>query len=83
MISEKKISQLLEKMSGKRSVKSTDGLQNDLGFDSLGMVTLLIEIEEEFGIELAESDMNPFDLSTVADVVKLVGKYGENNEKKN
>ncbi len=59
-------------------------LIEDLGLDSLKMVTLLIEIEDAFGIELDESDMNPFDLVTVNDIVTLARKYvsedgGESN----
>ena len=57
-------------------------LQEDLALDSLAMVMLLIEIEEAFGIELDESDMNPFELNTVQDVIVLVSKYfGDENEK--
>lgn len=52
-----------------------DKLQDDLNLDSLTMVALLVEIEETFNIELEESDMNPFDLNTVEDVVNLVVKY--------
>lgn len=52
-----------------------DKLQDDLSLDSLTMVALLVEIEETFNIELEESDMNPFDLNTVEDVVNLVVKY--------
>ena len=40
------------------------------------MVTLLVELEDTFGITLDESDMNPFDLITAADVILLVEKYG-------
>jgi acyl carrier protein len=50
-------------------------LIEDLGLDSLKMVTLLIEIEDAFSIELDESDMNPFDLVTVKDIVTLATKY--------
>ena len=56
-------------------------MQGDLALDSLLMVTLLVEIEEAFEIELDESDMNPFDLVTAQDAVDLVKKYcgGEEN----
>ncbi len=50
-------------------------LQNDLALDSLSMVLLLSEIEDAFNIELEESDLNPFDLITVQDVINLVEKY--------
>ena len=39
------------------------------------MVTLLLEIENEFEIELKEEDMNPYELIYVCDVVNLVKKY--------
>ena len=50
-------------------------LQNDLGMDSLGLIMLLTMIEDTFEIELDESDMNPFALQTVQDVIDLVTKY--------
>ena len=50
-------------------------LQNDLGVDSLGLIMLLTMIEDTFEIELDESDMNPFALQTVRDVIDLVAKY--------
>lgn len=66
---------ILQELSGLDDILIEDNLQNDLGLDSITMVTLLLEIEEEFRITLDESDMNPFDLITVADVVVLVEKY--------
>ena len=68
---------VLKRMSGAEEVEMRDILQNDLGFDSMMMVTLLLEIENEFGIELKEEDMNPYDLIFVRDVVKLIKKYEE------
>ena len=57
-------------------------MENDLALDSLALVNLLLDIESEFKIELNESDLNPFDLITVGDVVELVRKYtGDNYEK--
>ena len=50
-------------------------LLKDLSFDSLRMVMLLVTLEDSFEIELDESDMNPFALITVRDVVDLVVKY--------
>ena len=74
-----KISEILCELSGIKEPE--DNLKEDLALDSLSMVTLLFEIEEIFEIELDESDMNPFDLNTVEDAVKLVEKYrGDENE---
>lgn len=76
-----KISEILCELSGIKDIKPEDDLKEDLALDSLSMVTLLLEIEETFEIELDESDMNPFDLNTVEDAVKLVEKYrGDENE---
>ena len=75
-----RVYRIIEELSALDDIKAEQNLQTDLLFDSLLMVTLLIQIEEEFGIELNESDMNPFDLITVQDVVELVEKYWENGD---
>ena len=79
---EEKIGEILFELSGVEATNNNASLQADLALDSLAMVILLIEIEEAFGIELDESDMNPFELNTVQDIIDLVCKYcGEENEK--
>ena len=79
---EEKIREILFELSGIETTDNETSLQADLALDSLAMVMLLIEIEEEFGIELEESDMNPFELNTVQDIIDLVSKYlGDENEK--
>lgn len=76
-----KISEILTELSGIEEIKADDNLKEDLALDSLSMVTLLLEIEGTFEIELDESDMNPFDLNTVEDAVKLAEKYrGDESE---
>ena len=50
-------------------------LLGDFSMDSLRLVMLLVTLEDTFGIELDESDMNPFVLVTVRDVINLVRKY--------
>lgn len=77
-----KVAEILKNMSGEAEVSTEDSLENDLALDSLALVNLLLDIESEFKIELNESDLNPFDLITVGDVVELVRKYtGDNYEK--
>ena len=78
---EEKVIEILKELSGEETIVETDTLKEDIHLDSLGMVTLLVEIEDVFDIRLDESDMNPFDLITVQDAVNLVGKYmGDENE---
>lgn len=75
------VKNILQELSGVHIIENNSRLQEDLGLDSLLMVMLLIEIEEKFGIQLDESDMNPFSLDTVQSVINMVGNYkGEGNE---
>lgn len=77
-----KVAQVLAEISGMENIRSEQELQQDLGLDSLQMVLLLISLEEAFQIVLNESDMNPFDLISVQNVVDLAEKYvgGVHNE---
>lgn len=78
-----KVIDIISELSGEENITPEQNLQHDFTLDSLHMVLLLIELEERFDIVLEESDMNPFDLNTVEDIVTLVKKYvgGDNNEK--
>ena len=71
-----KVLSILTELSGSDEISENNSLLTDIHLDSLGMVTLLVELEDTFGITLDESDMNPFDLITAADVILLVEKYG-------
>lgn len=77
-----KISEILSELTGIDTVDLEDGLQEDLGLNSIQMVTLLIMIEDNFNIFLDESDMNPYDLVYVYQVVDMVKKYikGDDDE---
>lgn len=55
-------------------------LKEDLGFDSLSIVQLIVEIEEMFAIEFEESDLDPQELETVEDVYALVARYAKESE---
>ena len=79
-----KVAIILSELSGIDNICLEHELENDLALDSLQMITLLMMLEESFLIVLDESDMNPLNLATVQQVVKLVEKYvgGDSNEKK-
>ena len=66
---------ILCEMSGTDVNAEDPNLTLDLGLDSMNMVMLLIEVEDAFDIRLDESDMNPFELICVSDVIKLAEKY--------
>ena len=67
--------QILEELCTEKITDTSLQLLDDLSLDSLCMVMLLVMIEDVFEIELDESDMNPFALVTVEDVISLVSKY--------
>lgn len=70
-----KVFDILSELSGIDNFSETDKLQEDLGLDSLGLVTLLLSIEDAFEIILEADDMNPFELISVNDVIILAEKY--------
>lgn len=80
---EQKICDILLELTGKETVSPTDSLQADLALDSLSAVTLLLEIEDTFGIQMDESDMDLSKLELVEDVIAMVSDYvlkcGEEN----
>lgn len=67
--------EILEDLCTEKITDTSLHLISDLALDSLRMVMLLVMIEDVFNIELNESDMNPFVLITVKDVINLVAKY--------
>ena len=70
-----KVIEVLEDLCLTEIDDTAKSLADDLSLDSLRMVMLLLTLEETFGIELDESDMNPFILITVEDVISLTRKY--------
>ena len=72
---DERVKGILFELTGMEVVANDTKLQDDLGMDSLAMVTLLIEIEDVFEIELTETDMNPFDLISAQSVIDMVKRY--------
>lgn len=70
---------MLERLCAAAPTDESAELMTELGMDSLGMVTLLVELEDTLGIELEASDMDPFALRTAGDVVRLAEKYRGND----
>ena len=69
------ISEIIKEICGAEEINPELTLKEDLALDSMQMVVMLITLEDVFDIVLDESDMNPFDLITVQDIVDLVDKY--------
>jgi acyl carrier protein len=56
------------------SVQADTRLFDDLGFDSTAVLELLMQLEDEFGVEFDPYEVEPRDFETVGTVVEFVGK---------
>lgn len=50
-------------------------LKDDLGIDSLRIIEFIIELENEFGILMEETALDPEKIKTVRDIYNLVNTY--------
>ena len=68
---------LLESSPIQNGLSTTHSLKDNLGIDSLGMVELMVALEEKFDIEFDESDLDPENIKIVSDLYALVHRYVE------
>ena len=68
MFSEKFIAMLKEKVNGKEV--TLDSNLKDLGIDSLDLVEIVLQAEDEFGINFSDEELNSF--KTVKDVCTVL-----------
>ena len=69
------LNKLLCTMSFNSSVGIQDRLAEELGFDSLKIIELIVRAEEIYSIEIDETDLDPSKLKTVKDLFELIKKY--------
>ena len=68
----------LTMLEGRPEAERIDGntrLREDLGFDSLKMVELVVSLEEALAIRIDEADLDPQTLETVGDLYGLAERY--------
>jgi acyl carrier protein len=71
-----RIAVLVQKLLAKRSVERAVGRDEDLtesGLTSLDMVNLMLAVESEFDVKIADKDMTPANFRTMARIEVLVG----------
>ena len=70
-----KVAKLIEDVSGKHrnEILMTHTFDNDLYLDSLDHVELIMYVEEEFGLEIADNDAEK--IETVKDLVEYLEKH--------
>jgi len=72
-IFEKVVNVLSDKLGvEENSIAESSSLTDDLGADSLDLVDLVMELEEQFGVKIDDSELEK--LSTVKDVVDYIEK---------
>lgn len=54
-------------------ISDTSSFKEDLGVDSLDLFELVMELEEEFGIEIPSEDLEQ--LATIGDVAKYIEEH--------
>ena len=65
------IRKILAGYTAEEDITLQSKIKEDLGLDSLSLVSFLVELEEALGFELDMSDLDPEKISVVADIVKL------------
>lgn len=63
----------IETYLGRYDVELDSDLKDDLGLDSLDVVQILVEIEDEIGVPIDVRDL--WGIHTVSDLVKVVETY--------
>ena len=69
------VEQVISETVGGDSITAELELKTDIGLDSLSLVAVIVGLEEKFGIEFDESDLDPSKIIRVQDLVDLVGKH--------
>lgn len=74
MVFEKLVEILAEQLDAdKESMTPDTKIADDLGADSLDLVDLLMSIEDEFGIEIPDEDVEG--LETIGDVAEYISAH--------
>ena len=69
------VEEVISETVGGDNITAEQELKTDIGLDSLSLVAVIVGLEEKFGIEFNESDLDPSKIIRVQDLVELVRKY--------
>lgn len=77
LTTEERIISVLKSLSPVGETPDRDERLEEMGFDSLKRVELIVALEEEFGMEFDQSDLETEQLERVGDLVDLLSRYQE------
>ncbi len=77
---EERLKEILVKQFGEseKSVTLETSFVNDLGADSLDIVELVMELEDEFDVSIPDEDAEK--MQTVGDAVKYISEHTQKND---
>ncbi|HDY87857.1 MAG TPA: acyl carrier protein [bacterium] len=78
---EEKLKEIILKQfgEGEKTVTLESSFVNDLGADSLDIVELVMELEDEFDVNIPDEDAQK--MQTVGDTVKYINEHTQKNGK--
>lgn len=65
-----KIKQIIEELFNIKDITTDTDIREDLGVDSIGLLQLVMAIEDEFEIQVEEQDLEK--IHTVADIMEYI-----------
>lgn len=65
-----KIKQIIEELFNINDITTDTDIREDLGVDSIGLLQLVMAIEDEFEIQVEEQDLEK--IRTVADIMEYI-----------
>lgn len=69
-----KIKEIIREVSGCEELNEKSELKSDAGLDSLSLVSVIVGLEDRFGVTFDDGDLNPAELLTVGDLIRLTEK---------
>ena len=68
----KKVGQVIRKIKPVKEISLESNLKENLGFDSLDLITAYFELEKEFGIRIEDEDLESDNLIEVGGIVEYI-----------
>jgi len=73
----KKIEQVLKEVKPSSSIKLERHLQNDLGLDSVDLLSFFFDLEKLFDVKIPQVDVENYQLLTIKNIVEYIEKIRE------